>query len=104
MIPLLLLAVRACERVDTVFHCARLSDPTADYNTHYETNVRGTENILEAAVLQGVSSVIYTSSVSVVVDGSDINGGDETMEYPEKHLDHASATKALAEQLVVRQI
>ena len=84
-----------------MFHCARLSDPTADYNTHYETNVRGTDNIIEAAQQQGVSSVIYTSSVSVVVDGSDINGGDETMPYPETHLDHASATKAIAEQRVV---
>jgi len=91
----------ACEKVHTIFHCARMADPTSDFNTHYETNVAGTQNILDAAMLQGVKCLVYTSSVSVVVDGSDINGGDETMPYPEMHLDHASATKALAEQLVM---
>jgi len=73
----------------------------ADYNVHHDINVKGTENVLNAALEQGVKALVYTSSVAVIVDGSDINGGDESMPYPDKHLDHASATKALAEKLVV---
>eukprot|EP00656_Telonema_subtile_P055661 TRINITY_DN8684_c0_g1_i2.p1 TRINITY_DN8684_c0_g1~~TRINITY_DN8684_c0_g1_i2.p1 ORF type:complete len:541 (+),score=137.12 TRINITY_DN8684_c0_g1_i2:148-1770(+) len=92
---------RACAGIETIFHTARMSDPNGEYALLSATNVTGTKVLLAAAKQQGVRSLVYTSSVSVVVDGNDINGGDESMPYSCSHLDHASATKCLAERLVL---
>jgi len=92
---------RACAGIETIFHTARSSDPNGEYKLLHDINVNGTKVLLDAARVQGVNSLVYTSSVSVVVDGTDINGGDEQMPYASKHLDHASATKCQAEQLVL---
>jgi nucleoside-diphosphate-sugar epimerase len=46
--------------------------------------------------------LIYTSSASVVFDGTDIKGSDESLPYPAYPLSHYTATKALAEQCVLK--
>ncbi|MDK9719311.1 MAG: NAD-dependent epimerase/dehydratase family protein, partial [Trichlorobacter sp.] len=46
--------------------------------------------------------LIYTSSPSVVFDGNDVEGGDETLPYPAHFEAFYPQTKALAEQLVLQ--
>jgi sterol-4alpha-carboxylate 3-dehydrogenase (decarboxylating) len=48
-----------------------------------------------------VRRLVYTSTASVVIDGTDIQNGDESMSYPRYHLDSYSASKAHAERLVI---
>jgi nucleoside-diphosphate-sugar epimerase len=65
-------------------------------------NVRGTKNVLSACMRAGtVRRLVYTSTASVVIDGTDIQNGDESMPYPRYHLDTYSASKAHAERLVI---
>lgn len=64
---------------DILFHAA------ADYrlwtrkpSVMYEINVGGTRNILEAALNQGISRVVYTSSVGTLGNPGNGIAGDET--------------------------
>jgi nucleoside-diphosphate-sugar epimerase len=47
------------------FHCAAITRNSAPWRAHHETNVRGTEGVLRAAVKGGVAHVVHTSSVAV---------------------------------------
>lgn len=56
---------RACEGVDYVFHCAAYKHvPFCEYNSFeaVKTNVIGTQNVVEAAILQGVKRVLLVST------------------------------------------
>lgn len=55
-----------------MFHAASWTGPHDDYKLNYETNVVGTQNVVEACIEQGVAQLIYTSSASVVADGNNI--------------------------------
>lgn len=66
------------------------------------TNVIGTENIIYACREKKIKWLIYTSSASVVFDGTDIEGSNESMPYPSHPLSNYTATKALAEQCVLK--
>lgn len=93
--------LRAVEGVDSVFHVASRVGywgPRAEY---FRTNVEGTKNLLEACRRSKVSRLVYTSTPSVVVGEGGIEGGDETLPYPSKHLYDYAASKAEAEQLVL---
>jgi nucleoside-diphosphate-sugar epimerase len=63
--------------------------------------VRGTENIIAACRTHGVSRLVFTSSPSVVFSGGDLEDADESVPYPARHCSHYSATKAIAEQMVL---
>jgi 3beta-hydroxy-delta5-steroid dehydrogenase/steroid delta-isomerase len=100
-------AVRAaCEGIDTVFHAAALIRPlriaSEAQRREVETvNVGGTEHLLSAAREAGVSRVVYTSSVNVVVDRP-YAGADESVPYArEEGIDLYTDTKARAERLVL---
>lgn len=57
--------MRACERVDYVFHLAALKHVPVCEDQPYEalkTNVIGTQNVIEAAVANRVKRVIYIST------------------------------------------
>ena len=92
---------KACENRDVVFHIAAKVGIWGEYDSYYSTNVTGTRNVIEACRKQGVGRVVFTSSSSVVFDGSDLDGIDESYPYPSKYLSHYSATKAMAEQLII---
>ena len=86
---------------DGVFHTAAKVDMWGNYEHFFATNVGGTRNILSACVAAGVKGLVFTSSPSVVHDGSDLKGVDESYPYP-KHFDaFYPATKAQAEQEVL---
>lgn len=93
---------KACEGIDTVFHVAAKVGIWGKYSDYYITNVLGTKNVINACRKQGVGKLIFTSSASVVFDGSNLRDINESVNYPKKPVSHYTATKALAEQLVLK--
>lgn len=90
-------AVRGC---DVVFHCAALAAewaPDAEWRRH---NVRGTQNVLDAARRGGAKRVVHVSTEAVLVDGrAPLVRVDETRPLPERPLRGYAASKAEAERL-----
>ena len=92
---------RACAGVDTVFHVAAASGIWGSWPHYYGINTQGTENVITACRTQQVPRLVYTSSPSVIFDGRDHIGADETLPYPVNYLCHYPHSKALAEQAVL---
>jgi nucleoside-diphosphate-sugar epimerase len=91
---------RAVEGCSLVFHVAAKAGiwgPAAEY---YRSNVTGTRNVIAACRTCGVERLVFTSSPSVVFNGRDMEGVDESVPYPKHHDAPYPATKAEAEQLV----
>ena len=93
---------QACKGIELVFHVAAKPGVWGDYADYYPTNVLGTQHVLDACKKQGVLRLVYTSSPSVVFDGTDMEGVDESVPYPEKFHAPYPKTKAMAEQLVIK--
>jgi len=91
---------RACADCDAVFHVAAKAGVWGDYADYHRVNVTGTENCL-AASQRRARVFIHTSSPSVIFDGHDMPGVDESVPYPARHRSPYSATKAIAEQRVL---
>lgn len=95
------IVARACEDRDAVLHVAAKPPPWGKYEDYYRTNVVGTQHIIDACLSCNVSRLVYTSTPSVVFDGSDMEGVDESVPYPAKYNAYYPQTKAMAEQKVV---
>ena len=93
--------LRAAEGCEIIFHVAAKAGIWGSYDAFYQANVIGTENVLEACRAHGITKLVYTSSPSVVFDGSDVEGGDESLPYPDHYEAYYPQTKAIAEQLVL---
>ncbi len=93
---------QACKGVKLVFHAAAKPGVWGNYADYYRTNVAGTQHVIDACKKHGVLRLVYTSSPSVVFDGTDMEGLDESVPYPEKFHAHYPKTKAMAEQLVIK--
>ena len=91
-------AVRGC---DIVFHVAAKAGIWGRYEEYYHTNVAGTGNVIAACQAPQVGRLVYPGSPSVVFDGTDVEGGDESLPYPASYEAHYPHTKAVAEQLVL---
>ncbi|MEJ2155624.1 MAG: NAD-dependent epimerase/dehydratase family protein [Desulfobacteraceae bacterium] len=95
-------AVReACRDIESVFHVAAKPGIWGKYASYYGPNVIGTENVIQACRKCGVQRLIFTSSPSVVFDGGDMEGVDESVPYPASFHAAYPHTKALAEHLVL---
>jgi dihydroflavonol-4-reductase len=93
---------------DAVFHLAavyRVGIPRSERPAMFEANVRGTENVLDAAVEAGVPRIVYVSTVNafgntrgrVVDETYERPGGDYVSCYDEtKHLAHLAARERMA--------
>lgn len=92
---------RAVASCDVVFHVAAKAGIWGPYREFALCNVEGTRNVVEACRAQGVRRLVYTSSPSVISDGSDLEGVDETIPYPRRFAAAYPATKAQAEQIVL---
>lgn len=90
----------AVKGVDTVYHVAAKAGIWGDYKDYYRINTEGTRHVIAACNSCGVSRLIYTSSPSVVFDGSGMEGVDESVPYPGSYHAAYPETKALAEQSV----
>jgi len=93
---------KACQDRTIVYHIAAKPPPWGRYDDYHQTNVVGTQNIIDSCLELDKSRLIYTSTPSVVHNGKDIEGADESMPYPEKFSTHYAETKAIAERLVVK--
>jgi len=92
---------RAASGCDIVFHVAAKAGIWGDYADFYRANVTGTENVIAACRQNGILRLVHTSSPSVVFDGRDVEGGDESLPYPERYEAHYPRTKAMAERIVL---
>lgn len=95
-------AVRAaCRGQDVVFHVAAKAGVGGTYEEYERPNVRGTENVIAACRAEGVSRLVHTSSPSIVFDGRDMAGVDETVPALGHRCSPYSMTKAIAERMVL---
>lgn len=86
---------------DVVFHVAAKAGVWGVYDEYHRANVVGTENVIAACRKHGVSKLVYTSSPSVVFDGTDMEGVDESVSYPDHYHADYPKTKAMAEKAVL---
>ncbi|WP_224982330.1 NAD-dependent epimerase/dehydratase family protein [Geomonas agri] len=93
--------VEAAQGCDIVFHMAAKAGIWGDFQEYYLANVVGTENVIAGCRILGIRRLVYTSSPSVVFDGSDVEGSDESLPYPAHFEAPYPHTKALAEKAVL---
>lgn len=93
-------AVKGC---DIVFHVAAKAGVWGDYDDYYQANVVATKNVLEACRINKVKYLVYTSTPSVVFDGENEEGINESVPYVTKFFNAYQKTKAEAEQLVINE-
>lgn len=93
---------QAAAGCDTVFHVAAKAGIWGSFREYYSVNVLGTLNVLAACRKSGTGNLVYTSTPSVVFDGHDLNGANESLPYSSRPLCAYAATKILAEQHVLR--
>jgi len=93
---------RACQNTEVVFHAAAKTGVWGTYQGFYRPNVIGTQTIIEACKQANVQRLIYTSSPSVVFDGRNMEGVDESTPYPAIFHAHYPRTKAMAEKQVIQ--
>lgn len=91
----------ACRGCDIVFHVAAKAGIWGPYEEFHRANVLGTENIIRACRSLGISRLVYTSSPSVVFDGRDMEGVEESAPYPDHFEAPYPQTKAIAEAKVL---
>ncbi|MEA1959129.1 MAG: NAD-dependent epimerase/dehydratase family protein [Chloroflexota bacterium] len=97
---------KACEGVDTVIHtAAAVWDPRLPLTLYDETNVTGTQIILDTCVRLGVPRLVFSSTMDVVMDGKHGERlGDESLPYPADpgKMNRYAYSKMLAEQAVIK--
>jgi len=91
-----------CKGKDIVFHTAAKPGVWGDYKEYYRTNVEGTINVIEGCRKHDISCLVHTSSPSVVFDGNDMEGVDESVPYSKVFHAHYPKTKAISEQHVLK--
>lgn len=88
--------------INLVFHIAAKPGVWGKYDDYFKTNVTGTQNVIDSCRKHGTPKLVYTSSPSVIFNGNDMEGVDESVPYPDRFHAHYPKTKAIAEQLVVK--
>lgn len=93
--------VKAIAGTDTVYHTAAIPGVWGPWKTYFETNTLGTRHVLAGCRRHGVRKLIFTSSPSVVFDGTSHVDADESLPYPKSYLCHYPHSKAIAEREVL---
>ncbi len=97
---------RACQGVDTVFHtAAAVWDPKLPPGIYEETNVNGTQVVLDTCLQLGIPRLVYSSSLDVVLDGKCSHTlADESAPYPAdvKKMNRYAYSKMMGELAVIR--
>lgn len=91
----------ACRDIEAVFHTAAVPGIWGEWEMFHSINTLGTQNVIAACLENGVQRLVYTSSPSVIFDGSDHENADESLPYPTRWMCHYPHSKALAEQAVL---
>ncbi len=82
----------------TIFHCAALSSPWGPYKDFYQTNVLGTQNVIEATPES--TRLIHVSSPSIYFNFTEQHNIKENASLPKAPANHYIKTKLLAEAIV----
>ena len=90
-----------CTGMETVFHVAARVGVWGLYDDFYRTNVLGTRAILEGCRQHGVKYLVHTSTPSVVYNGHDHAGSDESLPLTTDCPSPYPLTKAIAEREVL---
>ncbi len=91
---------RGCEGVGTVFHVAGRAGVWGPAESFFKVNVEGTSNVIAACHAAGAPRLIYTSSPSVVYNGGDLRGVNESAPLCTRAPCAYPTSKAAAERLV----
>ena len=91
----------ACAGMTTVFHTAAKVGVWGRYDDFFRTNVLGTRVILAGCRRHGVPRLVYTSTPSVVYNGRDLAGADESLPLTTDCPSPYPLTKAIAEREVL---
>ena len=92
---------QALRGAEAIFHVAAKVDMWGKYSDFLNSNLTATRNLLQASREEKIKKFIFTSSPSVIADGRDLLGIDETYPYPKRYLAYYPQTKALAEREVL---
>ena len=92
---------RAVEGCQTIFHTAAKAGIWGSDHDYARINVQGTHNVIAACRANGARRIIYSSSPSVVFNGRDMEGVDESVPYSSRYEAAYPETKARAEQLIL---
>ena len=95
---------RALDGCEVLFHVAALYTfwvPRPE--VMYEINVKGTENLLRAALKKGIKKVVYTSTESTIgIDRKTGLGSENLFAQPKELTNHYKRSKFLAEKVALR--
>lgn len=91
----------ACRGVGTVFHTAAKVGVWGAYEDFYRSNVLGTRAILVGCRRHGVRRLVHTSTPSVVYNGANLAGADESLPLTTECPSAYPLTKAIAEREVL---
>ena len=91
----------SCVGIETVFHVAAKVGVWGNYNDFYRANVLGTRALLAGCRAHGVRHFIHTSTPSVVYNGRDLAGADESLPLTTSCPSPYPLTKAIAEREVL---
>jgi nucleoside-diphosphate-sugar epimerase len=91
----------ACAGVETVFHVAARVGIWGRYEDFFRTNVLGTRALLAGCRAHGVRCFVHTSTPSVVYNGRDLAGADESLPLTTACPSPYPLTKAIAERDVL---
>jgi len=91
----------AAKGMDAIIHTAAKAGLSVNYDDYHAPNVIGTGNVIETCHARNIKKLVFTSSPSVTHSDGDIEGGDETLPYPETYNSPYPQTKALSEQMVM---
>jgi len=91
----------ACTGVATIFHTAAKVGVWGRYDDFYRINVLGTRALLDGGRTHGVKQFVHTSTPSVVYNGRDLAGADESLPLTTRCPAAYPLTKAMAEKEVL---
>jgi nucleoside-diphosphate-sugar epimerase len=95
--------LEALQTQDAVIHNAAKASAWGSWHDFYQTNVVGTQNIIEGCQQLGIQKLVYTSTPSVVHQGRTAVAGGNEQNTP--YATHFSAyyphTKKMAEQAIL---
>jgi nucleoside-diphosphate-sugar epimerase len=94
--------VSLAKGIDVVFHTAAHVKMWGRYDEFVQGNVTATRYVIDACRRAGVERLVYTSSPSVIADGTNLRGINEKYPYPLHHDAYYPMTKAIAEREVLQ--
>ncbi len=95
--------LHALQGIDAVVHCAARAEDWGSYLSFYDANVVGTEQLLAAAKVVGVTRFVHISTEAVHFRGHDLVDIDESAPLAFDSPFPYSITKAMAEKKVLQE-